>query len=357
MAKLTAKYKLNEEQLKQLKQIVPEAFKDNELDFNTLYEVLSDSIDDDEADIEQFGFSWPGKRDAKRAAAIPPLGTLVPVPGDGIDEETTRNIYIEGDNLEVLKIIKKAYTGRIKMIYIDPPYNTGNDLIYLDDFSESVESYQRRTGQIDENNMKTTTNSKADGRFHSKWCSMIYPRLRLARELLREDGVIFISIDDNEVTQLQKICDEIFGEENFVCQFVWKSKLGKVGTTSTISATHEYIICYGKNASILSFKMIERENDGRRENLRQWGQADRREDRPSMWYPIIIDGIEVLPIKEDGAEGRWRVGKEMAEELLENGSLELVQKGNKYEIYRSFNAGISVIPYDTMLLDDIGTTV
>jgi len=253
MEKLTSKYKLNEEQLNQLKQIVPEAFRDNILDFNSLYEALSDFTENDEdTDIEQFGLTWPGKRQAKRAAAIPPVGTLVPVPGDGVDEDTTRNIYIEGDNLEVLKILRKAYTGRIKMIYIDPPYNTGNDLIYPDDFSESVESYQKRTGQVDENGIKMTTNNRSDGRFHSKWCSMIYPRLRLARELLSEDGVIFISIDDNELSNLRKICDEIFGEENFVTIFPWRKRTAKSDVPFRISQDYEWIVCYSSSIKFSS---------------------------------------------------------------------------------------------------------
>ena len=351
-------YKLNETQLQQLKQIVPEAFKDGMLDFNSLYDSLSDYNEEDSIEMDDnfYGLYWPGKRAAKRAASIPPRGTLVPVKGDGVDEENTKNIYIEGDNLEVLKLLQKSYAGKIKMIYIDPPYNTGNDFVYNDDFSISSDQWLVDSGQVDDQGVRITTNSRADGRFHSKWLNMMYPRLKLAHSLLREDGVIFISIDDNEVAQLRKICDEIFGEENFVSQFIWKSKLGKVGTTSTISAIHEYIVCYGKSTSSLSFKMIERENDGRRENLRQWGQADRREDRPSMWYPITIDGIEVFPVKEDGTEGRWRVGKEMSEELLETGVLELVKKENKYEIYRNFESGTSIIPYDTLLLDEIGTT-
>jgi len=248
MERFTSKYKLNEEQLNQLKQIVPEAFKDNILDFNSLYEALSDFTENDEnADIEQFGLTWPGKRQAKRAAAIPPVGTLVPVPGDGVDEDTTRNIYIEGDNLEVLKILRKAYTGRIKMIYIDPPYNTGNDFIYDDNFTESVESYQKRTGQVDENGVKMTTNNRSDGRFHSKWCSMIYPRLRLARELLSEDGVIFISIDDNEVAQLRKICDEIFGEENFVGILSVENNPKGRKNSDYISVSSEYLVIFAKN--------------------------------------------------------------------------------------------------------------
>lgn len=246
---------------------------------------------------------------------------------------------------------EKAFSVCIKdSVFIDPPYNTGNDFVYADNFADPIARYKEVTQQT------TKSNPETMGRFHTNWLNMMYPRLRLAANLLRDDGVIFISIDDNEVTNLRKICDEVFGEENFICQFVWKSKLGKVGTTSTISCTHEYILCYAKEIAKVSFKMIESGNEGRRENLRQWGQADRREDRPSMYYPICINGIEVYPIKEDGTEGRWRVGKEMAEQLLEKGLLELVEKNGNYQIYRNFEASTSIIPHETLLLDDIGTT-
>ena len=252
MAKLTANYKLNDEQLAALKQIVPEAFKDNKLDFNSLYEALSDyNGEEDDDDIEQFDLTWPGKRAAKRFAAIPPPGTLVPVPGDGVDEETTGNIYIEGDNLEVLKIIRKAYAGRIKMIYIDPPYNTGNDFVYNDDYSESVESYLRRTGQVDESGAKIATNNRSDGRFHSRWCSMIYPRLRLARDFLTDDGVIFISIDDNEAAQLRKICEEIFGEENLIAIVPRVAKRTSDKGTY-FKPTKDYLFCVAKNIASVS---------------------------------------------------------------------------------------------------------
>jgi adenine-specific DNA-methyltransferase len=321
MAKLTAKYKLNETQLAALRQIVPEAFKDNELDFNSLYEALSDYIDDDdEADIDQYGLSWPGKRAAKRAAAIPPLGTLVPVPGDGVDEVTTRNIYIEGDNLEILKIMRKAYEGRIKMIYIDPPYNTGNDFIYPDDFSESVESYQRRTGQVDENGVRMTTNNRSDGRFHSKWLSMMYPRLRLVRDLLSEDGAIFISIEDNEVAQLRKICDEIFGEENFV------AIVPRIAKRTSDKGTHfkptkDYIICFAKNISSLpEFGILKEREEKEYDMIEADGRRYKKsgaslyqpslDSRPNQRYYIkapdgslIIPPGNVFPIeKEDAAK-------------------------------------------------------
>jgi adenine-specific DNA-methyltransferase len=287
MEKLTAKYKLNESQLAAIRQIVPEAFKDNELDFNSLYEALSDYIDDDEPDIEQYGLSWPGKRAAKRAAAIPPIGTLAPVPGDGVDEASTRNIYIEGDNLEVLKIIRKAYTGRIKMIYIDPPYNTGNDFIYPDDFSESVESYQRRTGQVDESGARMTTNNRSDGRFHSKWLSMMFPRLRLARDLLSEDGVIFISIDENEVDNLKEICNEVFGE-NSIDILIWR-KNGKQGNTKKITRfknTHEYIFAVYKNKESTSI--------GKTKLLPNWkGEKGNPDNDPrGPWESGVISRME-----------------------------------------------------------------
>ncbi len=222
------------------------------------------------------------------------------------------------------------------MIYIDPPYNTGNDFVYEDDFAQSADEYISNSGQLDEEGNRLVANTESNGRFHTDWLNMIYPRLKIAKTLLSDDGVIFISIDDNEIDNLSKICSEIFGENNCICKFIWKSKLGKVGTTSTISSTHEYILCYAKEVSNVKFKMIENVTDGRKESLRQWGVADRREDRPSMYYPITIDGITVYPIKEDGTDGRWRVGEDMAKQLLESGVLELGEKNGKYNIYRNF---------------------
>jgi adenine-specific DNA-methyltransferase len=170
----------------------------------------------EEESDEHFGLSWPGKREARKLASMPSKGTLIPQPGEGVNEENTHNIFIESENLEVLKLIQKSYAGRIKMIYIDPPYNTGNDFVYSDDYSEPLEAYLKRTGQSDEAGKLLTTNSKVGGRYHSNWLNMMYPRLLLVRQLLSDQGAIFISIDDNELSELRKICDEIFGEENFV---------------------------------------------------------------------------------------------------------------------------------------------
>lgn len=246
--KIQPSYKFNEEQLKQLRQIAPEAFKDNILDFNTLYEALSDSLQDDDFQTEHFGLMWPGKTDAKKMAAVPSRGSLIPVIGEGINETQTRNVFIEGENLEVLKLVQKAYAGQSKMIYLDPPYNTGNDFIYDDDFTESLEEYLRRTGQIDEQGKRVSTNTRADGRFHSKWLSMMYPRLKVARTLLKDDGVIFISIDDNELHNLLELCNEIFGEENFMGTITWlKKRKGSFLSKEMISVT-EYIVVFKKSA-------------------------------------------------------------------------------------------------------------
>ena len=305
---------------------------------------------------ERYQFTWPDKKKSVLLANAPINKTLRPCRKESVDFDNTENLYIEGDNLEVLKLLQETYLGKIKMIYIDPPYNTGNDFVYADDFAQSTDEYLENSGQFDDEGNRLVKNLDSNGRFHTDWLNMIYTRIRISKDLLQEDGVIFISIDDNEIDNLSKICSEIFGEDNFICKFIWKSKLGKVGTTSTISATHEYILCYAKNSSCVTFKMIKNETEGRKENLRQWGVADRREDRPSMYYPIKIDGVEVYPIKEDGTDGRWRAGESMAKELLAEGVLELTEKNGKYNIYRNFPSGISYTPYDTLLLDNIGTT-
>lgn len=342
------------ENVKMLAQLFPSAVKDGEVDFEVLKEELGEF---QEVGSEKYELTWAGKQNAKKVAQEDIYGkTLKFIPEDSLYPETTENLYIEGDNLEILKMLRQNYYGAIKMIYIDPPYNTGNDFIYSDKFSINQLQSDINEGNINDFGERYIINSKSQNRFHSNWLTMMYTRLKIAKDLISDDGTIFISIDDNEITNLRGICNEIFGEENFIAQFIWKSKLGKVGTTSTISTTHEYILCFAKNSSLIEFKMIEKENDGRKENLRQWGQADRREDRPSMYYPININGVNVYPIKEDGTEGRWRVGEETAQELLAQGQLEIVKKGDIYNIYRNFEPGISVIPYDTLLLDEIGTT-
>ena len=203
---------------------------------------------------ERYQFTWPDKRESIMATNLPVAATLRPIIADSIDFQNTENLYIEGDNLDVLKILQEAYLEKIKMIYIDPPYNTGNDFIYDDDFSFGVNEYLANSGQYDDLGQKLFRNAESNGRFHTAWLNMIYPRLKLARNLLKEDGVIFISIDENEISNLQKICDEIFGEVNFVCQLVWAA--GRKNDSKYISVSHEYILCYVKNMEYLQENKI-----------------------------------------------------------------------------------------------------
>lgn len=247
--KLKPSFSLEQERIEMLKQLVPEAVSDGKIDWDILKESLGEYIEDEDRDAEHFGLTWAGKREARRLASVPSKGTLVPVPGEGIDEETTGNIFIEGDNLEVLKLLQKSYAGQVQLIYIDPPYNTGNDFIYKDNFSEPLDEYLKKTGQADEDGKLLTSNPLSSGRFHSHWLNMMYPRLRLAKNFLREDGVIFISIDDNEVHNLRLLLSEIFGEENFVAALIWQKS--KKGDSKLIAKTHEYILIFAKNKQSL----------------------------------------------------------------------------------------------------------
>lgn len=239
--------------LEALRQIAPSAFTevrgaDGELtqkvDFKVLRELLGDAIAD--ADEESFGFQWVGKQEAKRAAAEPTRQTLRPVVDDSVDWDTTENLYIEGDNLEVLKLLQRAYLGKVKMIYIDPPYNTGNDFVYEDNFAMSGEEMDAAMGNVDEEGNRLRRNLDSNPRYHSDWCSMIYSRLLVARILLANDGVIFISIDDNEVHHLRKICDEVFGAGNFIAELIWERAYSPKNDAKYISNSHDYVLMYAK---------------------------------------------------------------------------------------------------------------
>ena len=240
--------------LEALYQIAPSCFTEEKdektgeikrvVNFETLRQLLGgDAVDEDE---EMYQFMWPGKRAARYEAAEPIDDTLRPVPADSVDWDTTENLYIEGDNLRVLKLLQRGYMGKVKMIYIDPPYNTGNDFVYHDDFAHSAEEEDLAAGNIDEEGYRYRRNLDSNGRFHSDWCSMMYIRLLVAHSLLKEDGVIFISIDDNEVHNLRKICDEVFGAGNFINQFCWRRRQTQANLSVNVSTVHEYVLCYAK---------------------------------------------------------------------------------------------------------------
>ena len=223
------------------------------IDFDQLRQELSKDIV--EGPEERYQFTWPDKRNAIRLANAPTTDTLRPCREESVDFDNTQNLYIEGDNLEVLKLLRQNYLGKVKMIYIDPPYNTGNDFVYNDDFSQSAGEYMHNSGQEDEEGNRLVANTESNGRFHTDWLNMIYPRLKVAKDMLSEDGVIFISIDDNEQRNLKIICDEVFGESNFICICVWKSKSGGANDSRHIATDHEYVICYARHSESLNTLM------------------------------------------------------------------------------------------------------
>ncbi len=240
--------------LEALYKIVPSCFTeakgdDGEIhrvvDFNKLRQLLGDKAVEDAPEV--YDFTWVGKRAALQEAAAPINKTLRPCPEESVDWDKTQNLYIEGDNLEVLKLLQNSYMGKVKMIYIDPPYNTGNDFVYHDDFTLSTQEYDERNRDDEGNRYRRNTETSSDGRFHSDWCSMIYSRLLIARTLLKEDGVIFISIDDNEARNMRKICDEVFGEYNFLAQVVWERAFSPINLMKHFSPSHDYVLCYCKS--------------------------------------------------------------------------------------------------------------
>ncbi|MGD8175796.1 site-specific DNA-methyltransferase [Marinimicrobium sp. ARAG 43.8] len=245
-----------EQRKKELKQLFPGAFTETRndkgelvetIDFERLKAELGSVSEVYDNRRERYGMDWPGKRDCLRLIQEPSRATLKPCREESVDFDTTENLFIEGDNLEVLKLLQKSYYGKVKMIYIDPPYNTGKEFIYPDNFSESLDTYLQYAGLKDNEGRTFSTNTANEGRFHTKWLNMMYPRLYLARNLLREDGVIFISIDDNEVENLRRMCDEIFGEENFIAQFIWEKRTNRENR-KIVSTRHDYILCYSRNA-------------------------------------------------------------------------------------------------------------
>jgi len=238
-----------------LKRLFPEIVTEGKIDFKVLQQVLGEELEEEE---EYYRFTWAGKSQARREAHKPSTGTLRPAKEESLDWDTTENMYIEGDNLEVLKLMQKSYAGKIKMIYIDPPYNTGKDFVYKDNYKDNLKNYQEVTGQIDSEGNKTSTNSDSDGRYHSNWLNMMYPRLRLARNLLKDDGVIFISIDDNEVDNLRKVGNEVFGESNFVANVIWEKKFSPQNDAKWFSANHDHILIFSKNKEIYRPVLLER---------------------------------------------------------------------------------------------------
>ncbi len=234
-----------EERIERLRELIPEAFVEGKVDFDRLKAALGEFVDEGR---ERYGLSWAGKADAIRAIQTPSVGTLVPCPEESVNFDTTENLFIEGDNLEVLKLLQKSYYGKVKMIYIDPPYNTGNEFIYPDNYRTGLQEYLEYSGQVGDGSTRMSTNTETSGRYHSNWLDMMYPRLFLARNLLRHDGIVFVSIDDNEVHNLRLLMDEVFGAENFVATIIWQKVYSPKNSARHFSEDHDFIVAYARHA-------------------------------------------------------------------------------------------------------------
>lgn len=360
------------ERLEALRLLMPEVFDEGHIDWEKLKAALGGNVN---FANERYVLNWAGKSEVFRVMQQPSTATLVPCREESVDFDNTQNVFIEGENMEVLKVLQKSYFRKVKMIYIDPPYNTGSDsFIYPDKFSESKEEYLRRVGDKNEEGYMTRDgmfrkNAKENGQYHSNWLNMMMPRLYLAKSLLREDGVIFISIDDNEVHNLRLLMNEIFGEENFVAQFIWHAKKGGGSDSGKIVTDQEYVLCYLKSdnpaGALQKVELVgetldkqdEKGNYRRGRELNKWGSNSRREDRPTMYFPIKgPNGKEVYPIRNDGSEGRWRWGKKAMEAIVEAGDVEFVERQDgTYIAYEKIrNTDVRFKPYRTFI--NCGTT-
>ncbi|SDY60411.1 adenine-specific DNA-methyltransferase [Proteiniborus ethanoligenes] len=356
-----------EENIQKLKQIFPDVFTEDKVDFEKLQQVLGEYV---EHSKERYNFTWNGKGQALRLSQTPSLGTLRPCKEESKDWDTTQNLYIEGDNLEVLKLLQKSYHSKVKMIYIDPPYNTGKDFVYPDDFHDSLENYKKLTGQVDSEGNRLSTNTEASGRYHTDWLNMMYPRLRLARNLLADDGVIFISIDDNEVANLKKICDEIFGEDNFTGEIIRKTKSMTGDEGAGFNLQHENLIFYAKNKDNLVLNGEEKtfnnytnpDNDPKGE----WtsGDPSAKSGSESTYFEIINPFTNKADLPPKGRF--WAFSKASLEKYIENGKIKFkkeyrdnergfIFKRYKNELQSLFNPVNSLFPIENEYMNQVGT--
>ena len=333
----------------------------HKVDFEKLQQNLSSVIISDKE--ERYQFTWPDKRKAILAANAPINATLRPCPEESVDFDTTQNLYIEGDNLDVLKCLKETYLHKVKMIYIDPPYNTGNDFVYEDDFAESASEYLANSGQFDEQGNRLVTNTESNGRFHTDWLNMIYPRLKVARDLLTEDGVIFISIDDNEVENLRKVCDEIFGESNFIATLVWERAYSPKNDAKYISNSHDYVLMYAKSAANFVIGRLERtaEANARYSNPDNdprgvWKPSDMsvKTYNAECDYPITTPSGRVV---EPPAGRCWRLSRNAFRERLQDNRIWFGADGSSVPCIKRFITELKhdgMAPTSILFYKDVG---
>ncbi len=348
--------------LAQLRALFPEAFTEGGIDFEALRQLLGDAVDDGE---EKYGLNWHGKRRARRLALTPSAGTLRPCPEESVDWDATQNLMIEGDNLEVLKLLQKSYAGKVKLIYIDPPYNTGNDFVYPDDYKDGINNYLKITWQVDGNGHRLSSNTESSGRFHTEWLNMMYPRLKLARNLLRKDGVIFISIDDNEFHSLRAIMDDIFGVENFVATVIWHKMDSPKNSAIHFSEDHDYILVFARdletwrpNSLPRTSKMLARYKNPDNDPRGAWLLSDlaARNVYTEGRYPITTKVGRVIPGPPAGSY--WRVSKAKFDELDKDNRIWWGESGDNRPGIKRFLSEVrqGVVPQTYWHWKDVGST-
>lgn len=369
-----------------LASLFPSVIREGKIDFDALRQMLGEDVAKDD---ELFGLQWKGKAQARRGATTPSLGTLRPCKEESVDWDTTKNLYLEGDNLEVLKLLRKSYAGKVKMIYIDPPYNTGKEFVYPDNYQNGIGEYKKLTGQLG----GFKANAETSGRYHTNWLNMMYPRLFIAKDLLRDDGVFFLSIDDNEVHNLRLLMNEIFGEENFFCQIIVRSN-SRGQTYKQIAKTHEYVLVYTKNNNTELFELekdasnsdLNLSDDISSFNIRELRNRNPKfgkHNRPFLFYPIYVnpniidkDGfypvslyesagytVKIEPYNSFGKESCWRWGKHKTLSNINNSTLKsnlIAKKKNNgeyniYEKYRKTTYKPKSIWDDNAFLTESGT--
>lgn len=350
------------EQVERLKELFPETVTEGKVDFEKLKATLGEIVDDSP---ERYSFTWTGKRDAIQLLQIPSRATLVPVPQESVNFEDTGHIFIDGENLEVLKLLYKSYFGRVKMIYIDPPYNTGNDFIYPDNFADPLDYYLKLTGQKDASGNLLTTNPETSGRYHSAWLSMMYPRLFLARQLLSEEGVVFVSIDDHEVHNLRLIMNEIFGEENFIASIIWQKVYSPKSSAQHFSADHDYVLVYARSSATWIPELLPRtpEMEARYSNPDDdprgpWKPSglDARNPYSKGIYAITCPSGRVIPGPPSGSY--WRVSEDKLKELDRDGRIWWGKDGNNVPAIKRYLSEVKPgkVPQTLWFYQDVGHT-